>query len=141
MVGVRFSLVVLFAVVPMLALGVIVGIFYLSRGLIRIGEFHWPQMGLLGFILVANAMLYLMGNAVGIKQQWWKFVVLALMIVAPVWVLATVPYPAASAQMKPVLESSPPQVILCLGLAWMLSGLISLISFVRHHPLPVRDSA
>lgn len=141
LVGVRLSLIVLFAVLPLLASGVIVGIFYLSRGLMRIGELHWPQLGLMGFILAANAMLYFMGNAAGIKQQWWKWLVLALMIVGPVGVLATAPYPAALPQLKPVLEAFPPQVMLFLGLAWMLSGLISLICFVRHHPLPARDAA
>jgi hypothetical protein len=140
LVGVRLSLTVLFVVLPLLALGLMIGIFHLSRGLIRISEFHWPQLGLMGLFLAANAMMYLMSNALGIKQQWWKWLVLALMIVGPIGVLATVPYPAFPPEMKPVLELFPHQVMLFLGLAWMLSGLISLICFVRQHPLPAPET-
>jgi hypothetical protein len=94
----------------------------------------------MGLFLAANAMMYLMSNALGIKQQWWKWLVLALMIVGPIGVLATVPYPASPPEMKPVLESCPPQVMLFSGLVWMLSGLISLICFVRQHPLPAPEA-
>ena len=63
------------------------------------------------------------------------------MLVGPVAVLAAVPFPAAPPEMKPVLESFPPQVMLFLGLAWIFSGLISLICFVRQRPLPAPDTA
>lgn len=141
LVGVRLSLAVLFVVLPLLALSLMIGIFHFSRGLIRISEFHWPQLGLMGLLLAANAMMYLMSNALGIRQQRWKWLVLALMIVGPVGALAVVPFPASPPDIKPVLESFPPQVILFLGLAWIFSGLISLIYFVRQHPLPAPDAA
>ena len=140
LVGVRLSLTVLFVGLPLLFLGLVVCIFSLSRGLIRISEFHWPQLGLMGLFLASNAMMYLMSNALGIKQQWWKWLVLALMIMGPIGVLATVPFPTSPPDMKPVLELFPPQLMLFLGLAWVLSGLISLICFVRQHPLPAPDA-
>jgi hypothetical protein len=139
--GVRLSLTALFVVLPLLALGLIIGFFYLSRGLMNSTEYHWPQLGLMGFVLACNAMMYLMSNALGIRQQWWKWLMLGLMLVGPVAVLAAVPFPAAPPEMKPVLESFPPQVMLFLGLAWIFSGLISLICFVRQHPLPALDAA
>ena len=141
LVGVRLSLTVLFVVLPLLALGLIIGIFCLSRGLMKSPEYHWPQLGLMCFVLSCNAMMYLMTNALGIRLQWWKWLVLALMIVGPVAVLAEVPFPAAPPEMQPVLESFPPQVMLFLGLAWIFSGLISLICFVRQYPLPTPEAA
>ena len=138
--GVRLSLTVFFIALPLLFLGLVVCIFYLSRGLIRISEFHWPQLGMMGLFLASNAMMYFMSNALGIKQQWWKWLVLALMIVGPIGVLATVPFPTSPPDMKPVLELFPPQLMLFLGLAWVLSGLISLMCFVRQHPLPAPDA-
>jgi hypothetical protein len=138
--GVRLSLTVLFVVLPLLALGLIIGIFYLSRGLMKSPEYHWPQLGLMGFVLACNAMMYLMSNALGIRRQWWKWLMLALMLVGPGAVLTAVPFPAAPPEMKPVLESFPPQVMLFLGLAWISSGLISLICFVRQYPLPAPEA-
>ena len=99
-------------------------------------EIHWPQLGVLSFLVATNAILYLMGNGVAIRQHRWKWLVLAIMLIGPIMVAPAIPYPVVKPELMPTLELFPPQVMLVMGLVWFLSGAATLILFIRHNPLP-----
>jgi len=133
--AVKFTLLGMFVGIPILIGGVVLGlIFWYRIALPQVG-ISWPQLGVAGFLVVMNALLYLMANAVVIRQLWWKWLVLAFLLVAPVMLAPAIPYPAVNSGLSPTLVSLPP-VMLCLGLAWFLSGAATLAWFIRRHPLP-----
>ena len=98
-------------------------------------ETQWPQLGILSFLVATNAILYLMGNGVAIKQHRWKWLVLPIMLIGPIVIAPAIPFPAIKPELIPILEPFPP-VMLSLGLVWFLSGAATLISFIRHNPTP-----
>jgi hypothetical protein len=138
---VKSTLLVMFVGVPILACGVVFGLTYLSKSAMRHTEIHWPQFGVLSFVVAANALLYLMGNAVAIKQHRWKWLGLALLLIAPLVAAPAIPYPAVNPELMPTLELFPPQAMLVMGLVWFLSGAATLISFMRHNPLLPAETA
>ena len=95
---------------------------------------------MLSLLVAPNAILYLMANAVAIKQHQWKWLMLAIILIGPVVVAPAIPYPAVKLQLLSGMESFPP-VILSMGLVWFLSGAATLISFIRHNPLPPTEAA
>ena len=133
---VKLRLLLMFVGIPVLACGVIVGLMYLGKSVIHHTEIHWPELGILSFLVAINAILYLMGNGVAIKQHRWKWLMLAIMLIGPIVVAPVIPYPAVKPELMPTLELFPPQVMLVMGLVWFLSGAATLISFIRHNPLP-----
>ena len=60
---------------------------------------------------------------------------LAILLIGPIAVFPGIPYPDVGPEMTPILGPFPP-VMLVLGLVWCLSGAATLISFIRHNPLP-----
>jgi hypothetical protein len=136
---VRFALLLMFAGIPILVCGVVFGLMYLSKSVMRHTEIHWPQLGVLSFLVATNAVLYLMGNGVAIKQHRWKWLVLAILLIGPIVVAPAIPYPAVKPELIPILEPFPP-VMLSLGLVWSLSGAATLLSFIRHNPLPSTET-
>ena len=60
---------------------------------------------------------------------------LAIMRIGPIAVAPAIPYPAVGPELMPILGPFPP-VMLSMGLVWCLSGAATLISFIRHNPLP-----
>ncbi len=90
----------------------------------------------LRFVLVGtaltNALLYLMINAVSIREHRWKWLLLAL--------LATVP-PAIGCFVPGNFNEVWRPMTLFLGVIWFGSGAATLIWFLRHHPLPAPDAA
>lgn len=71
-----------------------------------------------------SALLYLMINAVSIKEHRWKWLVLILIAMVPAGINYFVPgnYAEVSKTM-----------MLFLGAIWFVSGAVTLISFLRHH--------
>jgi hypothetical protein len=106
----------------------------MGKTAMRYTELHWPQLGSLSFLVTMNALLYLMGNGIALKDHRWKWLALAVMLTGPVVAASVIPYPANEA--LSVLELFPPPITLFLGLVWTLSGAITLILFIRHNPLP-----
>ncbi len=77
-----------------------------------------------------NAILYLMMNAVSIKEHRWKWLLLIPILLAPLGICYFVP--------GNFIELSRP-VMLSLGLVWSISGVITLCSFLHHHQPPVPE--
>ena len=132
---VKFRLFLKFVGIPILVCGVVIGVVYWSKSVMRHTEIKWPQLGILSFLVASNANLYWMGNGVAIKQHRWKWLVLAILLVGPIVVVTAIPYPDVGPEMTPILGPFPP-VMLSMGLVWCLSGAATLISFIRHNPLP-----
>jgi hypothetical protein len=80
---VKLTLLVLFLGIPVLVCGIVFGVNYLSRSVLSRGAIEWAQFGVLSFTGGCNALLYLMGNAVALKQHRWKWLTLALLVVGP----------------------------------------------------------
>ncbi len=134
------TMVLMFVGIPILLGGLVLGLVYLSKSAIPHTEIHWTQVAALSFMVVSNAALFLMGNAVAIKQHPWKWLALATLVIGPVVVAFTVPYSPARPELVPILELFPPPVTLFIGLVWFLSGGITLISFIVHNPLPSAET-
>jgi len=78
-----------------------------------------------------NAILYLMFNAVSIKEHRWKWVCFVLILVMPPII----------GHLHPgnYLQMSPP-AMLFQGSVYFLSGVITLIWFLRHHQPPAPEA-
>ena len=138
---VKLTLFMLFAGIPVLLGGVVFGLFYLGKSVTSHLKLNWPTLAVLGFVIATNAILYLMGNAVAIKRHRWKWLALVLMLLGPIGVVSLVPFPAVKPDLLPVLQLFPPQVMLFMGLVWFMSGLVTLVFFIRDNPPPAPDFA
>lgn len=78
-----------------------------------------------------NAILYLMFNAVSIKEHRWKWICFAILLVAPPVIGFLLP--------GNYLHISPP-VTLLQGLVYVISGVATLIWFLHRHQSPVLDT-
>ncbi len=78
-----------------------------------------------------NAILYLMMNAVSIREHRWKWLLLVLLALGPLGICFFVP--------GNYLEVSRP-VMLFVGLVCLVSGGATLISFLRHTRAPAREA-
>jgi hypothetical protein len=155
----KVTLFALFFGVPVLIAGLVFGLMYWSNSkLHNIGsqatlsretgtlnglgpsQIHWSQLGMPSFLIATNAMLYLMGSDLVMKEHRWKWLMLAIMIVGPIVIAPMIPFPVPQFGLMPILEPLPP-VMLFLGLTWFLSGAITLILFIRHNPIPATDAA
>jgi hypothetical protein len=125
--------------IPLLVCGLVFGLVYLSKSVMRYTEVHWPQLGIISFLVGTNAILYLQGNGVAIKQHRWKWLVLAALLIGPIVVSPLIPYPAVQSELNSIFEQLPP-VMLSIGTVWFLSGAASLILFIRHNPLPLAET-
>lgn len=79
----------------------------------------------------SNAILYLMFNAVSIREHRWKWLLFVLIALGPLGICWLVP--------GGYVEVSRP-VMLFLGLVWLFSGGVTLISFIRHTQRPVLET-
>ncbi len=136
---VKVRLLLMFVGIPIMVCAGVFGLMYLNSSVMRHTEIHWPELGILSFLVAINAILYLMGNGVAIKQHHWKWLVLGIMLIGPIAVTPAIPYPDVGPDMTPILGPFPP-VMLSMGLVWCLSGAATLISFIRHNPLPSTES-
>jgi hypothetical protein len=71
-----------------------------------------------------SALLYLMMNALSIKEHHWKWLLLILIVTVPLGICYFVP--------GNYIEVSRP-MMLFLGLIWFVSGAVTLFSFLRRH--------
>ena len=78
-----------------------------------------------------NAILYLMFNAVSIKEHRWKWICFVLILVMPPVIIHLQP--------GNYLQMSPP-VMLFQGSVYFLSGVITLVWFLRHHQPPAPEA-
>lgn len=138
--AVKFTLLLMFIGLPLLVGGAVFGLMYLHKAAMRHTGIHWSQLGMVSFFVATNAILYLMGNAVAIKQHRWKWLGLAAIVFAPVILAPLIPSPAVTSGMIPIFEAFPP-LFLSLGLIWFLSGAATLILFIRRNPLPAAETA
>jgi len=76
---------------------------------------------------LANALLYLMMNAISIREHRWKWLLLVLILTVPPGICYFVP--------GNFTEVSRP-MMLFLGLVWSVSGAITLVWFLRRHQSP-----
>jgi len=132
---VRLTLFAMFLIPPILLCGVVFGLMYWSKPVLRPADISWPELGIPSFLVGINAVLYLMGSGVAIKQHRWKWAVLPIMLMAPILIAPAIPYPASPPGLTPMFESLPP-VMLSIGLVWFLSGAATLVLFIWHNPLP-----
>jgi hypothetical protein len=140
---------------PILVSAIVIGVMHWSKsvlpnseihssqadmpGVIGHPENHWSQLGMPGFLVAANALLYLMASGVVLKPHRWKWLLVPVMLTAPVLIAPSIPYPAVKPELTPIFESLPP-VMLCVGAVWFLSGAISLLLFMRHNPVPSAET-
>lgn len=132
---VKSAIFAMFFGIPLLLFGLVFAGMYLSKAAVRETEIHWPHLGALSFLLMANAVLYLMGNGLALKQHKWKWLMLVLLLIGPVLVAPIIPHPDIKPELAPVLELFPPTATLFMGLIWFVSGAVTLILFMRHYPL------
>lgn len=77
-----------------------------------------------------NALLYLMMNAVSLREHHWKWPLLIPILLVPLGICYFVP--------GNFIELTRP-VMLWLGLVWSISGVITLLLFLRQHQPPVPE--
>lgn len=121
--------------VPILVFGVVFGLAHWSQPLTDEPGIRWSAWAVPGFLVAANAVLYLMASCVALKPHRWKWWLLPAMVAAPLLLAPAIPRPARITEFDASLAPLPP-VMLCLGLVWFLSGTIGLVLFLRQHPLP-----
>ena len=136
---VRGTLLVMMVGIPLLVCGLVFGLVFLSKSVMHHGEIHWSQWGIISFLVGTNAILYLQGNGLAMKQHRWKWLVLAALLIVPIVVAPLIPYPAMESELISVFEQLP-QVMMSIGTVWFLSGAATLIWFVRHNPLPLNET-
>jgi hypothetical protein len=78
---------------------------------------------MLAIMVSSGAILYLMMNAISIREHRWKWLLLVILALGPLVICYLVP--------GSFIEVSPP-VMLFLGLVWFMSGGATLVSFARH---------
>ena len=91
---------------------------------------HTSKIILAGLI-VSNTIMYLMMNAVSIREHRWKWLLLVLIALGPLGICYLVPGNYTEV-FRPLG--------LFLGLVWLLSGVVTLVSFLRHHLPPAPDA-
>ena len=81
--------------------------------------------------IVSNAIMYLMINAVSIREHRWKWLLLVLLVLGATGIcfLARGNY---TELFRPLG--------LFLGLIWFISGAITLVSFINHHQPPAPET-
>ncbi len=136
--GVRFSLALLFIGVPLLVCGVTLGIVYLSHWAVP-RAMSWREFSVLSFLTGTNAILYLMSNAVALKQHRWKWIAVVMMVLLPILIAPAIPYPHSDTDMPGILKQFP-SVALSISLVWLLSGALTLALFIRHNPVPAPEA-
>jgi hypothetical protein len=137
---VRFFILAIFLGAAILVCGAVFGLIYLRKLARPFTEFHWPQMGVSGFLVATNALLYLMANGVAFKQHRWKWLLLAIMLVGPILAGPAIPLPASQLGMSSTFAPLLP-VMLSVGVVWFLSGAATLMWFIWHNPPSSEPSA
>lgn len=137
---VKASVLLLFIGVPLLLGAVVLGVLFLTKAAMHHVELEWPQLVTLTFLVASNAVLYLLGNGIALRRQRWKWLALALIIVGPLLVASNVAYAVGKPELQPMLQLFPPPVMVFLGLVWFFSGALTLLSFIRHNPLPCAET-
>lgn len=130
---IRYGIFAVFAGIPLLACGIVFAWIYLTKAVMHQAELEWSEWGYIGFLTVANALLYLMIAAASFRRHSWKLLVLLALLIGPMVVAVKLPGPVAAP--GTLFEHFPP-VGIFMGLAWFLSGAVTLIWFIMHHPLP-----
>jgi hypothetical protein len=133
-------------IVPLVLLGIllllcaaVLGVLLMSKSILHLRTMRWSECGLVCFLVACNAALYLMANGIAFKQHPWKWLVVPAMLIGPILLAPAIPYPATQPELLPLFEQMPPAMI-CLGLVWFLSGSFTLLSFVRHNPIPSAEN-
>jgi hypothetical protein len=99
----------------------------------------WRELGALTVIVGSNALFYLVINGVAIRRYKWKWILLTIMLIAPIFANAIIPEPQNGYDLGHLQGFSP--VFITLGLVWFLSGAITLAAFMRQNPLPEEQMA
>lgn len=146
---VKFTLMAMFIGLLILLSAIVIGLMFWGGSVLPYSEIHpsqegvpgvirhpgndWSQLGMAGFLVATNALLYLMASGVALKPHRWKWLLVPVMLIAPILIAPSFPRPKP--QLTQTFDSLPP-VMLCLGAVWFLSGAISLMLFMRHNPAP-----
>lgn len=125
----------MFAGIPICVFGCVIGLALWNRSLLQRTELQGPQVVMASFLVATNALLYIMGGGLALKPNRWKWLLLPVMILAPILLAPVIPNPATGPSVPVIFQGMSP-VMLCLGAVWFLSGLIALAIFVRANPLP-----
>ena len=80
---------------------------------------------------VLNALLYLMVNAVSIKQHRWKWVCLAMLLLISLVTIGCLSGDMTHRQLPMSFLQS---------LIWLASGSVTLVWFLRHHKPVAREA-
>jgi hypothetical protein len=119
---------------------IVFGLIHLIQSTMHHSEVTWQEWVFRGLLIGANPLLYLMSNAAMIRQQWWKWFLLAAMFLLPLLAAPLIPPPVIAPGLVSAFATAPP-IILCLGAVWFVSGFATLIAFVVHNPIPSAPSA
>jgi hypothetical protein len=133
--AVQFAMLAFFFGVPLLVCAAVFGLMYLNNSVAHRTEIHWSELGMPSLLVASNALLYFMGSGVVLKEHRWKWPVIPVMLAGPILVAPLIPYPAVPPGLIKIWEQLPP-VMLFLGITWVLSGVATLILFIRNNPLP-----
>jgi hypothetical protein len=90
-------------------------------------------------IVASNGLLYLMINGASIRRYKWKWLLLPVLLIAPLFASAIIPEPAVNFDLTNVRSLTP--VMIAIGLVWFLSGTVTLGVFMRQNPLPEEPAA
>lgn len=131
--SIKYGLPVMFGGVALLLGGLAYALFRWHRAPAYL-DASWTELAVLGFLVGMNALLYLMGNGATIGQYRWKWLALAVLLLAPAAVSPWIPEPPSVPISIPLLQHVPP-VMLVLGMVWSLSGITTLAVFIWRHPL------
>ena len=99
----------------------------------------WRELTMSTVIVASNGLLYLMINGASIRRYKWKWLLLPVLLIAPLFASAIIPEPAVNFDLTNVRSLTP--VMIAIGLVWFLSGTVTLGVFMRQNPLPEEPAA
>ncbi len=96
-----------------------------------IGTISHASKIMLAVLIVSNTIMYLMMNAVSIREHRWKWLLLVLIALGPLGICCLDP--------GNYIEMFRP-LGLFFGLVWLFSGTVTMVSFIRHNQPPALES-
>jgi membrane-associated protease RseP (regulator of RpoE activity) len=119
--------------IPLITFGMVFGLACVSRMSIRSEPLSFSRLGMLTVLVASNALLYAMANGALFQKYRWKWLLLVVMVLAPLGTSMTVAGQGWVELSKPV--------ILTASLVWLVSGLATLVAYLRHTSPPSLETA
>jgi hypothetical protein len=137
--NVKFGILLLFVGLPVTVIGIVFCVIRMAGSTTVHADRNWRELTMLTVIVASNALLYLMINGAAIRRYKWKWLLLPVMLIAPLFANAIIPVPPMQFDLTNVRSSIPVMVV--IGMLWFLSGAITLAVFMWQNPLPEEQTA